>query len=60
MWFVDVNGLVVESRSDLKPHNLPYAHDHAFLEFTGALLALKPAALIGATGAPEARSLGAF
>ena len=27
LWFVDVEGLVVKSRNDLLPHNLPYAHD---------------------------------
>ena len=29
LWFVDINGLVVKSRTDLMPHNLPYAHDAA-------------------------------
>ena len=52
LWFVDVHGLVVKSRDDLQPHNLPYAHEHAPLDFPGALEALKPATLIGATGAP--------
>ena len=33
-------------------HNLPYAHDHAALDFDGALDALRPHVLIGATGAP--------
>ena len=27
LWFVDKFGLVVKSRTDLMPHNLPYAHD---------------------------------
>ena len=51
-WFVDVNGLVVSHRTDLMPHNLPYAHDHQPLDFVGAIDALKPNVLIGATGAP--------
>jgi malate dehydrogenase (oxaloacetate-decarboxylating)(NADP+) len=34
------------------PHNLPYAHEHPPLGFVGAIDALKPHVLIGATGAP--------
>jgi malate dehydrogenase (oxaloacetate-decarboxylating)(NADP+) len=52
LWFVDVNGLVVKSRTDLMAHNLPYAHDHAPLGFVDAIDAVKPHVLIGATGAP--------
>ena len=52
LWFVDVNGLVVKSRTDLLSHNLPYAHDHAPLSFVEAIDAVKPHVLIGATGAP--------
>jgi malate dehydrogenase (oxaloacetate-decarboxylating)(NADP+) len=52
LWFVDVNGLVVKSRSDLMPHNLPYAHDHPALPFLDAIERVKPHVLIGATGAP--------
>ena len=52
LWFVDVNGLVVKGRTDLMPHNLPYAHDHAALPFVAAIDAIKPHVLIGATGAP--------
>ena len=33
LWFVDVHGLVVKSRRDLMPHNLPYAHEHPLLGF---------------------------
>ncbi len=33
LWFVDMHGLVVKSRTDLMEHNLPYAHDHAPLDF---------------------------
>jgi malate dehydrogenase (oxaloacetate-decarboxylating)(NADP+) len=50
--FVDVHGLVVKSRTDLMPHNLPYAHDHSSLGFVEAIDALQPHVLIGATGAP--------
>jgi malate dehydrogenase (oxaloacetate-decarboxylating)(NADP+) len=52
LWFVDMNGLVVKSRTDLMPHNLPYAHDHRPLGFVEAIDTLKPHVLIGATGAP--------
>jgi malate dehydrogenase (oxaloacetate-decarboxylating)(NADP+) len=52
LWFVDVNGLVVKGRTDLMPHNLPYAHDHRPLDFLSAIDAICPHVLIGATGAP--------
>jgi malate dehydrogenase (oxaloacetate-decarboxylating)(NADP+) len=52
LWFVDVNGLVVQERQDLMPHNLPYAHEHRRLRFVDAIDAIKPHVLIGATGAP--------
>jgi malate dehydrogenase (oxaloacetate-decarboxylating)(NADP+) len=52
LWFVDVNGLVVRSRTDLMEHNRPYAHEHAPLAFVEAIDALKPHVLIGATGVP--------
>jgi len=52
LWFVDLEGLVVKSRQDLAPHNLPYAHDHERLGFMAALDAIQPDVLIGATGAP--------
>jgi len=52
LWFVDVNGLVTKDRTDLLPHNLPYAHVHPPLRFGEAIDAIKPDILIGATGAP--------
>jgi malate dehydrogenase (oxaloacetate-decarboxylating)(NADP+) len=52
LWFVDVNGLVVKSRTDLMPHNLPYAHEMTSLPFAEAIDAIRPHVLIGATGAP--------
>ena len=52
LWFVDVNGLVVKSRTDLLAHNLPYAHDKKPMGFVDAIQAIKPHVLIGATGAP--------
>jgi len=52
LWFVDVNGLVTNGRTDLMPHNLPYAHEHPTLGFVDAIDAITPHVLIGATGAP--------
>jgi len=52
LWFVDVNGLVTKARTDLLPHNLPYAHEHRPLSFVEAIDDIKPQVLIGATGAP--------
>lgn len=50
LWFVDINGLVVADRDDLMEHNLPYAHDHAPMDFVAAIDEVKPHILIGATG----------
>ncbi len=52
LWFNDRDGLVVAGRTDLMPHNQPYAHDHEQLGFIDALKTIKPHVLIGATGAP--------
>ena len=52
LWFVDQKGLVVQSRNDLMPHNVPYAHDHEAMDFESAVKKIKPQILIGATGAP--------
>jgi len=50
-WFVDSQGLVVRSRTDLAEHKLPYAHE---AEFVGDLLdvisRIRPTMLIGASG----------
>ena len=52
LWFNDIDGLVVKSRNDLMPHNLPYAHDYERLDFLNAIAEIEPHVLIGATGAP--------
>lgn len=52
LWFVDVHGLLVQSRDDLAPHNLPYAVDGPQADLLGAIAAHEPHVLIGATGAP--------
>ena len=47
-WLFDSRGLVVASRTDLTGHKRPYAHQHAGIaEFTAAVQALKPTAIIG-------------
>lgn len=53
LWFVDVKGLVVESRKDLMEHNLPYAHKYEQLNFIDAIREIQPHVLIGATGVGE-------
>jgi malate dehydrogenase (oxaloacetate-decarboxylating)(NADP+) len=44
--------LVVKSRDDLLPHNLPYAHEHSAADFISAIKQIKPHVLIGETGFP--------
>ncbi len=51
LWFVDIYGLVVSSRDDLAPHNLPYAKNQPQMNFAEAIRVAKPHVLIGATGA---------
>ncbi len=53
LWFVDGQGLVVSSRTDLAGHKIPYAHSYPFLNFMEALDAIKPTILIGATASPN-------
>lgn len=52
LFFVDINGLVVANRTDLMPHNLPYAQPCNQMDLLTALKTIKPHILIGATGAP--------
>lgn len=52
-WFIDSKGLVVKSRTDLTDHKLRFAQDRAPLKDTLEIMeALKPTALIGASGQP--------
>ncbi len=53
-WFVDSQGLVVESRkADLAAHKLPYAHEYEPLpDLSTAVDMLQPTALIGVSGQP--------
>ncbi|HXW09541.1 MAG TPA: NAD-dependent malic enzyme [Steroidobacteraceae bacterium] len=53
-WMFDSKGLVVQSRTDLAEHKLPYAHDHApVTDFLGAVKALRPTAIIGVGAVPN-------
>lgn len=53
-WFVDSTGLVVNGRTDLAAHKLPYAHEHAPVkDLLEAVEALRPTALIGVSGMPH-------
>ena len=54
-WFVDSSGLLVRNRPGKLPeHKVPFAHDHPFLATLGeALEAVRPTALIGASGMPR-------
>ena len=47
-WLVDSRGLVVNARTDLAEHKLPYAHDHLPVgDFCEAVRTLEPTAIIG-------------
>lgn len=50
LWFVDVDGLITAQRTNLLPHNLPYAHAHEALDLLGAIQSIRPQMIIGATG----------
>ncbi|GAB4252731.1 MAG: NAD-dependent malic enzyme [Candidatus Methylacidiphilales bacterium] len=53
-WLVDVNGLLVASRTDLADFQKPYAHDHApVASFVQAVEALRPTAIIGVSTVPK-------
>jgi len=51
IWLFDVEGLVAQGRKDVPEHLRPYAHEHAPVrDFAAALDALRPSAIIGASG----------
>ncbi len=54
-WIMDSHGLVVQSRDDLVFFKQPFARDHAPVQdLEEAIRILKPTALIGACGQPQA------
>lgn len=52
LWFVDKKGLLVQGRSDVSEHNLPYLQNEQPQSFTETIEYFKPHVLIGATGSP--------
>ena len=53
-WFFDSGGLLVAERDDIPPQKRPFAHAHAAIgEFTEAITALQPTAIIGCAGQPN-------
>lgn len=50
-WFMDSKGLIVKDRDQLKPHIMPFAHDHdEVVGIANAVESLRPNVIIGATG----------
>lgn len=53
-WLFDVNGLMVNSRTDLADFQKPFAHDHAPIDtFVAAVRAIRPTAIIGVSTVPK-------
>jgi malate dehydrogenase (oxaloacetate-decarboxylating)(NADP+) len=58
-WLVDSKGLVVAGRGELAAHKIAYAHAHAPVsDFTAAIEALKPTAIIGVAATPSTFTQG--
>ncbi len=52
-WFMDTTGLIVEGRKRLNAHKERYAHPHPEVtDFLAAVKAVKPTAIMGASGQP--------
>ena len=50
-WMFNSKGLLVASRTDLQPHQRPFAHEHApVADFLEAVKVLKPTAIVGVAG----------
>lgn len=53
-WLFDVNGLMVNSRSDVADFQKPFAHDHAAVStFVDAIEQIRPTAIIGVSTVPK-------
>jgi len=53
-WLFDVNGLLVQSRSDLAAFQKPFAHKHApVLSFVESIKDLRPTCIIGVSTVPK-------
>ena len=54
-WMFDVNGLLVNSRTDLAEHHIPFAHDsEPSKNFAASILKIKPTAIIGVSTVGDA------
>jgi malate dehydrogenase (oxaloacetate-decarboxylating)(NADP+) len=53
-WLFDINGLMVDSRTDLADFQKPFAHAHApATSFVAAIEAIKPTGIIGVSTVPK-------
>jgi malate dehydrogenase (oxaloacetate-decarboxylating)(NADP+) len=53
-WLFDIHGLMVRSRTDIAPFQLPFAHDRApVASFVDAVEAVAPTAIIGVSTVPK-------
>lgn len=53
-WLFDVNGLMVNSRTDVAAFQKPFAHDHAPISsFVEAIEAIKPTGIVGVSTVPK-------
>jgi malate dehydrogenase (oxaloacetate-decarboxylating)(NADP+) len=53
-WLFDINGLMVNSRTDLADFQRPFAHDHAPIgRFVDAVEAIRPTGIIGVSTVPK-------
>jgi len=54
-WLFDSQGLVVQGRTELRGHKLPFAHAHApIADLAEAVRQLRPTALLGVSSRPQA------
>jgi len=52
-WFFDTKGLVVQDRTHLADHKIPYAHPHPRMEtLQDSIQALRPTGILGVSGTP--------
>jgi malate dehydrogenase (oxaloacetate-decarboxylating)(NADP+) len=58
-WYFDSKGLITSGRADLSEHKRTFAHEHEpMTDFEGAVRALKPNGILGASGVPGSFTRG--